>query len=272
MWRKIQDDTMWSRSNEPFCRRAAFVDLLLMTWATEKEFLINGNPVNLKSGQLITSYRYLATKWWRSVDWVQSLLKYLIDDQKITIESNSMGTVVTVCNWEIYQQNFEQDNTLNLTPNLTTSERPPLQNKECKRVLKNDKELKDSDCSKTEQSPPKKSQREIQNQWIEKVCSLWKDVFSSKIDPAAVQLLVFGRKTGDKVHGFKSYDALLQFISEMRGKTLTGDPFAYAKQVATLEQGVGQYQKRAWQTKEIEKGRIGNLLPAVVENLKGLKQ
>lgn len=265
VWRKILDDEDIWDNKEPFTKRSAWIDLLLMAWAKEKNFLVGNISKHLQPGQIFTSIRYLAVRWRWSKTKVRDYLNLLSKTlAMITLEKSpdKTGTLIGIVNWHIYQG----DTINNRTPTGTqkghlkdTSRTPKGQNKECKRMLKNNSN--NADCSKTEQSHPSKpSPKKTQNQWIEKVCSAWKDSFGEDIAPSAIQLLVWGRQIGDKVHGFKSYDALLQFISEMKGVTLTGNPFAYAKQVAKLEQGMGQYQKRAWQNKGMEKNLIGNIL------------
>lgn len=155
LWRKLQDLTLWSYSDEPFCKRAAWIDLLLMTWAKEKEFFLNAQRIKLKPGQMVISIRFLAAKWRWSPEKLKNFLNLLVELKMIEKKAYKYGTVVTICNWEIYQQNFKVDDTPTDTPTNTPTntstdtltERPPAQNKEVIKKVK--------DCKKVKELKPK---------------------------------------------------------------------------------------------------------------------
>ena len=103
MWRKIEDNAIWS-SKEPFCKRAAWIDLLRMVWWKEKEYLLGKNVYHLEPGEIIISIRYLAEHWRWSTKKVQDFLKVLLQLNQITTKIHPGGTQITICHWEEYQQ------------------------------------------------------------------------------------------------------------------------------------------------------------------------
>jgi len=142
LWRKIQDDEIWL-SPEPFNKRDAWIDLLLMTWAKDKDFIIGKKVVRLKAGQIFLSYRFLGTKWHWSKHKIGDYLSLLRDLKKIEFEARPEGTLITICNWEIYQSIFDVEGTqTNSERGRSGDEEGTLrgQNKDCKRELEIDKE------------------------------------------------------------------------------------------------------------------------------------
>lgn len=113
VWRKIEDNAIWS-SKEPFCKRAAWIDLLRMVWWKEKEYLLGKNVYHLEPGEIIISIRYLAEHWRWSTKKVQDFLKVLLQLKQITTKIHPGGTQITVCHWEEYQQEGHAQDTQKL--------------------------------------------------------------------------------------------------------------------------------------------------------------
>lgn len=104
--RSVQNDNLWT-SKEPFDRRSAWIDLLMgakYTAGIKKEY-IDGRIIEIKRGQLIRSFRFLKQCWhWKSIHKVQNFLRYLQKDGK-TVHQRVQGiTVITICNYALYNK------------------------------------------------------------------------------------------------------------------------------------------------------------------------
>lgn len=108
--RKIQDCFLWY-SDEPFDRRSAWIDLLLLVNHEEKEIVFDGNKIVVSKGQKITSIRFLANRWHWSTTKVRKYLELLKSENMIEIESDNKKTLLTVVNYEFYQNTKHTENT-----------------------------------------------------------------------------------------------------------------------------------------------------------------
>lgn len=100
--RSIMEHWLWM-SDEPFSRGQAFVDLLLMAAYTDHAAVSQGRRVVLKRGSMITSIRVLASRWGWSKDKVTRFLNDLESDGMIEKASDTKRTVLTLVNYEKYQ-------------------------------------------------------------------------------------------------------------------------------------------------------------------------
>ena len=98
--RKIQDCFLW---DDPFGRKDAWIDLLLLVNHKEKKVMFDGKVVTVKAGQRITSIRKLSERWHWGKDRTKAFLDLLESEGMITRESDSRKTVITVVNYGIYQ-------------------------------------------------------------------------------------------------------------------------------------------------------------------------
>lgn len=88
-----------------------WIDLLFMAAHEDYKTLINGNLISLKRGQLSVSLSFLASRWGRSKEKVLNFLKLLESDNMITRNSDRKSTIITICNYESYQDVSEQSPT-----------------------------------------------------------------------------------------------------------------------------------------------------------------
>jgi hypothetical protein len=88
---------------EPYSRRDAWVWLIEEACWRPRRFDINGKTVELQRGQLTASTRYLAEAWgWPQTN-VRRFLARLQADAMIGSDSGSGQFVITICNYEKYQ-------------------------------------------------------------------------------------------------------------------------------------------------------------------------
>ena len=100
--RKIQDNIIWS-SLEPFDRRSAWIDLLLLANHEDNEMLINYETVTIKRGQCLVSVRKLGERWRWGKDRVLKYLKLLESLNMVQRSSINKQTLLTVENYGKYQ-------------------------------------------------------------------------------------------------------------------------------------------------------------------------
>lgn len=100
--RKLQDGWIWLEK-EPFDKRSAWVDLLLTANHSDKKILFNGELITVKRGQILTSIRKLAERWKWSYDKTSRFLKLLESDGMLRKESDNCRTLLTIENYEVYQ-------------------------------------------------------------------------------------------------------------------------------------------------------------------------
>lgn len=100
--RKLQDCWIWL-DKEPFDKRSAWVDLLLTANHSDKKILFNGELITVKRGQILTSIRKLAERWKWSYDKTSRFLKLIESDGMLRKESDNCRTLLTIENYEVYQ-------------------------------------------------------------------------------------------------------------------------------------------------------------------------
>lgn len=101
--RKIQDNLIWN--DKPFNRGAAWIDLLLLANHEDRQVLFNGNAIQVKRGEKITSLRQLSERWGWSITKVKKFLNLLSEEKMISYKSDSKKTVYSIVNYEVYQDN-----------------------------------------------------------------------------------------------------------------------------------------------------------------------
>lgn len=142
IYRDIQDNELW-KSDEPFDKRAAWIDLISMANHKDNEIVFNGNAVVVKKGQLITSELKLAKKWHWSKDKVRRYLSLLKRLGMITKECTTKCTTITLVNYSKFQGERTTDNTTNKTRHKTADN---TADDTQTRMIKNDKENKEGDA------------------------------------------------------------------------------------------------------------------------------
>lgn len=135
-----------------FYRRAFFEDIgrnqtclalwsALLSMATYRETKIiwQGKQRVLPPGSVVFGISELADKWEVSKATISRWLQYLASSERITVESGTRGTIVTILNWEQYQTKEDFDETPSereVNANETPSEREVILIEEGKKVRK----------------------------------------------------------------------------------------------------------------------------------------
>ena len=100
--RQIQDCEIWDNDN-PFDDRSAWIDLLLLVNHRDKSTIFDGKPITVCRGQRITSIRKLAERWNWSYKRTRNYLMLLEQLKMITRESDNKKSLITIVNYDIYQ-------------------------------------------------------------------------------------------------------------------------------------------------------------------------
>lgn len=99
--RKIQDNLIWN--DKPFNRGAAWIDLLLLANHEDRQVLFNGNAIQVKRGEKITSLRQLSERWGWSRGKTKKFLNLLKDENMIEFKTDHQKTTYKIVNYNVYQ-------------------------------------------------------------------------------------------------------------------------------------------------------------------------
>ena len=120
LYRKITNTDIW-KTSEPFDRRSAWVDLLLMANHEDRSFVLrNGKTIYLEPGQTFKSMDTLAERWRWSRGRVIRYLRLLSEQGMCTLSSTTDGTTITIVNWGFFQTGRTTNGTTVDTTNGTT--------------------------------------------------------------------------------------------------------------------------------------------------------
>lgn len=100
--RSIQKNWLWN-DHEPFDRRSAWIDLLLLATHTDNKEFYHGRVEQRKRGEVCCSILWLAERWSWSRGKVERFLKTLSRDGMCAINSTTNGTIITIENYSKYQ-------------------------------------------------------------------------------------------------------------------------------------------------------------------------
>ena len=138
--RGLTENWLW-KDKEPFDKRSAWIDLLLMANHTDFKVRRNNHIVVRKRGEVNTSVMYLSEKWRWSRNKVYRFLELLKEDKMIQVIGTTDGTTITIENYEKYQISETTDETTDGTPHGTTDGTTDgTHDKNVKECIKNDKE------------------------------------------------------------------------------------------------------------------------------------
>lgn len=100
--RQITDNVLWLDA-EPFDRRSAWIDLLLMVNHEERQIMVNGQIRTVERGQTLTSEVKLADRWHWSRDRVRRYLSAIETAKMVSVNRTSYGTWINVENYTFFQ-------------------------------------------------------------------------------------------------------------------------------------------------------------------------
>ena len=119
--RQIQECFLW-RIKEPFDKRSAWIDLLLLMEHQNKNLMIDGKIETIKRGSYMLSIEKLCDRWMWSRNKVKRYLDVLEREHMIVTRRTNKGTLVSVVNYCIYQNQYKQGEPPNEPPLEPTDE------------------------------------------------------------------------------------------------------------------------------------------------------
>lgn len=135
--------------SEPFCRNMAWVDMILLANHEPTFFRVRGVKVEVNRGQIGYGSENLARRWQWSRGKVLRFLKELELDEQIVQQKNNVTTLISIVNYDRYQDN----ETANSTASSTTNGQQAVQQTDSRRTrLKNDKNDKNDKNGKNEKN------------------------------------------------------------------------------------------------------------------------
>lgn len=134
---------------EKFSRGQAWVDLLMLANHRLGYVRVRGLRVEIQRGQVGHSEVTLAARWQWSRDKVRRFMQELEQDSMITAKRDSKISIITILNYDQYQDSSDVDNTANKTAKHTADRQQTRQQTD---TNKNDKNEKKKDISFVEGS------------------------------------------------------------------------------------------------------------------------
>lgn len=126
--RNITENPMYF--SEPFTRMQAWIDLLLVANYRDSVIYVRGNKVDVKRGQIAKSQDFFATRWKWSRGKVIRFLDELQKCGQIVQQKSNVITLISVVNYEYYQQDGTTDEPQIVQPNERRIKKNKEDNKE----------------------------------------------------------------------------------------------------------------------------------------------
>lgn len=126
--RKLLDNPVTMKDTDHL---AVWIYLLLNASHNEHPALFRGEKIILKPGQLITGRKSIALALHINESKVERILKSLKSEQQIEQQTSSKNRLISITNWEFYQQS-EQQNEQQVNNKRTTNEQQVNTNKNIK--------------------------------------------------------------------------------------------------------------------------------------------
>lgn len=99
--RSLVDNPFWKA--EKFTYGQAWVDLILTANFTDGSFMKSGQIVKVKRGQCAMSYASYQKRWGWSKGRVQRFFSNLESERMVSIQASHLTTIVTICNYDKFQ-------------------------------------------------------------------------------------------------------------------------------------------------------------------------
>lgn len=146
--RNITENPMYF--SEPFTRMQAWIDLLLVTNYRDSVIYVRGNKVIVKRGQIAKSQDFFATRWKWSRGKVIRFLDELQKCGQIVQQKSNIITLISVVNYENYQQDSTTDEpqTDNRRTADSTTDEPQIVQPNERRIKKNKEDNKETSLTR----------------------------------------------------------------------------------------------------------------------------
>lgn len=173
IWRKVEDTEIIK--NHKLC--AFWLWCLIKATHKERTVMIGYQEINLQAGQFIFGRNKAAQETNLTSQEVRTCLKNLEKHKKITIKATNKFSIITIINWDTYQQDIIQPNQ-QLNQQLTNKE--PTNNQQLT-TNKNDKHYKNEKNKEKINKKESPAHAELKSYLEQKVATLPLSVFKDKI-------------------------------------------------------------------------------------------
>lgn len=126
--RRTFDHYLWTE-NRSFSKFEAWLDLLQLAAHSPTKRIIRGHVVEIGRGEIIASLRYLGERWNWKKDKVASFLGLIESDQMVRRSTRQQETVVTICNYDIYNNTSDTEPDTEADTRPTAARQPPDKDK-----------------------------------------------------------------------------------------------------------------------------------------------
>ena len=177
LYRDVQDHWIWKSDN----RFKWWIDIILTVNHADTKVLIKGKLIECKRGQSVMSLETWGKRWNVSKKTVKDFFELLQKDSMLVYEGIQISTRITVCNYDIYQNEVNAKETKGkrkVNANVTDT-LPKQEGEECKndKKEKNKKEFTPPIILEVEQYFEEKGyKKESANRFFDFYsCNNWKD-------------------------------------------------------------------------------------------------
>lgn len=102
LYRQLMENEIW-KDSEPFCRRAAWVDLLMMANHEDHTIWDSGESIDVNRGEVNRSVKYLADRWHWSRGKVTRFLHDLEMNHMASTKRTGKRTAIVIENYSVWQ-------------------------------------------------------------------------------------------------------------------------------------------------------------------------
>ena len=169
--RKILDNPILKRS-PIYSRFEAFVYMLLQANHKDNKAVIGNQIIKVRSGSFVTSQKKLMKEFrWGSTK-LRAFIKMLEDDKMIVSKSNTYSTMITITNYDSYQ-NLQTANKLQSESNQKTNKLQSKTNNNTNNINNVNKKDKETEFYNLVLLELKKTNMDVPDQTIDEFCSYW---------------------------------------------------------------------------------------------------
>ena len=112
--RKLFEHWLWQ--DKPYAKGQAWIDLISLANFKDRKIPFKDGVAVLKRGEINSSLGTLAVRWGWSRMSVKRFLNVLECDKMVTVNSTTHGTVITLVNYSLYNNECSTDVTTNGQP------------------------------------------------------------------------------------------------------------------------------------------------------------
>lgn len=131
LYRSIKKNFVWK--DKPFTKGQAWIDLLMDARFDNGGYFKRGIWIPLERGQIGKAETTLADEWGWSRGKVRRFLESLKTERMVTLKQDNKTTIITICNYDIFQGKENIDG----TPNSTADDTPNGHQTDTKRTQRN---------------------------------------------------------------------------------------------------------------------------------------